>query len=133
MVYMFMPPTHAKIFLLISFTPSFIFFSAYLIILFRWYVGCLPAYFFSHILCRAQIYHNSYEMTSLRYDHLRIIFYLVNAAMYITVIALCIFKRFRYLFIYLSIVILYNIYFKFNAYQLYKWKYLKHIIIKIEK
>lgn len=73
MIFMYMPPEHStKFFLLLSFTPSFIFFSAYLIILFRW----------------AQIYHNSYEMTSLRYDHLRIIFYVTNLSMYIIVIGL---------------------------------------------
>eukprot|EP00026_Physarum_polycephalum_P012956 Phypoly_transcript_13309.p1 GENE.Phypoly_transcript_13309~~Phypoly_transcript_13309.p1 ORF type:complete len:320 (+),score=19.42 Phypoly_transcript_13309:72-1031(+) len=57
---------------IISFTPSFIFFSAYLIILFRW----------------AQIYHNSYEMTSLKFNHLKILFFFVNGLMYAVLVTL---------------------------------------------
>lgn len=76
MLSMYLPtPVHStKPFILMTFTftPSFIFFSAYLIILFRW----------------AQIYHSSYEVSSLKYEHLRLIFYLVNALMYIVVISL---------------------------------------------
>jgi len=56
----------------LAFTPSFIFFSAYLIILFRW----------------AQIYHNSYDMSSLKYNHLKILFFLVNGLMYAVLITL---------------------------------------------
>lgn len=52
--------------------PSFIYFSAYLIILFRW----------------ALIYHNSYDMSALKFAHVKVLFYVFNAVMYTVVIVL---------------------------------------------
>jgi len=52
--------------------PSFIYFSAYLIILFRW----------------ALIYHNSYDMSALKFAHVKVLFYVFNAFMYGVVIIL---------------------------------------------
>jgi len=52
--------------------PSFIFFSAYLIILFRW----------------AIIYHNSYEMSFIKFAHVKVLFYFINMFMYTVVFTL---------------------------------------------
>jgi len=52
--------------------PSFIFFSAYLIILFRW----------------ALIYHNTYDMSALKFVHVRVLFYVFNGIMYTMLVTL---------------------------------------------